>query len=45
MEGRDYNEIYEKELARLRQYWQGIPEERLQFWAKQVANVRCKVNG
>lgn len=39
-----YYAVYNKELERLRHYWPGIPEQRLQFWAEQVANKRFHIN-
>ena len=38
-----YDEAYAQELANLHKHWQGIPEERLEYWAEQITNKKCKI--
>lgn len=38
-----YDEAYAQELTLLRQYWPGIEERRLEFWAEQITNKKCKI--
>lgn len=35
-----YDEAYNRELSDLHKHWQGIPEERLQYWADKIAKKR-----